>query len=183
MQLRTSLTAMVVAGSAAALLFAGGSALASTSAVHPASTTGQEVISHVGHETWPQATKPGELLPLILTGVVKTRGAIALGGHSQTRPITTRAGRLEVKGNNLKITNKVLNAATCRLQTTVTDDLTVLGNRSTGKFAGASGTGKSVVIFAFNYPKANGKCHFNEAGKSKTGHVKFSFVIPSLTVK
>jgi hypothetical protein len=183
MQLRIKLAAMTAAGSAAALLFAGGSAMASTHTVHRASrVTGREVITHAGHESWAEATKPGELLPLRLRGVVRTRGGVDLGGRSRRRDISTRAGSLILWSLHRSISNRIINRAHCRLQTTVIDHFVVRGRSSTGRFAHASGRGVTVVRFRFDYPRVNGRCDFRDPGRSRGGRVSFLLVIPRLTV-
>lgn len=180
MQFRMRLTAMAAAGCAAGLLLAGGTAIASAQTAHP-SITGKEVITHSGPETFTQGTHPGEAVALVLRGVVDTHGFIDTGGTARIRPISTRAGALVVEGGKLKIVNKVLNLATCHLQTTVTDHLVVLGHRSTVRFHGASGHGTSIVVFKFFYAHKNGKCDFTH-GLNKGGHISVLIEFPALTV-
>jgi hypothetical protein len=182
MQHKKRFTAITAAGGAAALLLTGGSAVASAHAVHPARVTGREVISHSGKETYAQATKPNQKIPVRLRGVVSTRGRIDLGGSANPRPINTRVGRLMLLIKSMKVTNKVLDKATCHLQTTVTGKVFARGMRSTGRFAGAKGHGTLVVKFRLFFPKVNGKCNFHGPGLNRGGHVSFLTVISALTV-
>lgn len=166
------------------MLFAGGTALASTHTARSASwVTGREVITHDSHESYAEATKPGELLPLRLHGVVRTRGGIDLGGQSRNREISTRKGSLDTVSTHRAIFNKVLSFRSCHLQTTVVDHLFVDGRRSSGAFFRASGHGTAVVRFRFFFPKVHGRCDFHDAAKGRGGRVAFLLVIPRLTVR
>jgi hypothetical protein len=181
MQFRMRLAVMAVAGSAASLMLVGGPAVASTHATHP-STTGREVVRDHGNETYNQGTKKDQLLPVHLRGVVKTHGVIDLGGADSARAIRTPDGKFVVKSTHQKVRTKVLNPATCHLQVTVKDKITVVGNSSTGSFSGASGNGNVRVTFKFFFPKANGKCNYKAGALKHGGRVSFLLVIPALTV-
>ncbi len=190
MQVRLRLTTIAAMGSVTALLlggslfFAGGSAVASTRTVHPAWTTGREVVRHASKESYAQATKREERLKLRLRGVVNTHGFIDLGGHARVRPIFTRVGRFTLDATSEHIHAKVLSFRFCHLQETVRDRLVVLGKRSTGRFADASGRGRVVVKFRFFFPKKpNGKCNFHAKPFKHGGRISFLLVIPRLTVR
>jgi hypothetical protein len=183
MQLRMRLGAMAAAGSAAALLLAGGSAMASTHAAHSARVTGPEVVRHYGKDSYVDATRRDEPLPVKLWGVVNTHGIIDLGGYARTRSIFTPVGRFTLYALSEHIVSKVLSSSLCHLQDTVTDKLVVVGQKSTGVFAGASGYGKVVVRFRFYFPRSpNGSCDYSGPGLKRGGQISFLLVIPALTV-
>jgi hypothetical protein len=183
MQLRMRLAAMAVAGSAAALLLAGGSAVASAHTTHSAPTTGPEVGRHVGKESYAAATKKNEPLPVKLTGVVNTHGIIILGGSFGTHTITTPVGRFALDAVSEQVRNKILSSSTCHLQVTVTNKIVVVGHKSTGVFAGASGKGAVVIKFRFFFPKkANGTCNYGGQALKHGGQIAFGLLIPALTV-
>jgi hypothetical protein len=174
----------VAVASAASLALTAGPAVASTQA----STTGREVIYGALHNkaAWDQGGKANPKVPVKFRGVVRTRGVVGLGSSkSKTRTLRTRAGKFTVRLSHSHTKAKVLNPAICRLQYAVTAATTMVGSKSTGAFAGATGRGKVRVIFTFNYPKrSNGKCNYsNSAVPSKHGGlISFQLIVPALMV-
>jgi hypothetical protein len=78
-----------------------------------------------------------------------------------------------------------MSAKTCLVVVTQTMPFTVNGAKSTGKFAGATGTGKAVGVLSGNLPKlSGGKC--NESNNvqlsAKTAVATFT-ATAKLTVK
>ncbi len=165
MQLRMKLAAVAVAGSASALVLAGGPAVASTHAA----TTGPEVIFGQVHGQAALANAP--LVPLKFRGVVRTRGVVNLGGsgHARNHAIKTRAGKYAVRLTSMHSTQS-LNKMTCRVMFKEADTYVVRGRASTGAFAGASGHGRVHIKFAFTVSRyASGK-HKGECNTSNSGH-------------
>src|SRR5260370_12547346 len=79
-------------------------------------------------------------------------------GH--THPCKTAAGNSVIVTGTATSTHKLLSPPTCRFEFMTTAPYTVSGGQSTGRFAGATGTGKAVVLFQGNLPKLkSGKCN------------------------
>lgn len=169
MQLRTKLAAAAVAGATAVTLFAGGSALAGTHASASRSVTGPEVIAGVVHGK--AALANTTVIPLRWLGVVGTRSVIHLGGGSGphkggVKTLKSRAGNLTVMVTSKPTTRQSVNTRTCRFSFRQDIPLRVLGGRSTGAFAGASGPGAAQVAFGATAPRfksgpKKGQCNPN----------------------
>ncbi len=169
MQLRTKLAAAAVAGATAVTLFAGGSALAGTHASTSRPVTGPEVIAGVVHGK--AALANTTIIPLRWLGVVGTRSVIHLGGGSGphkggVKTLRSRAGNLTVMVTSKPTTRQSVNTRTCRFSFRQDIPLRVLGGRSTGAFAGASGPGAAQVAFGATAPRfksgpKKGQCNPN----------------------
>ena len=122
---------------------------------------------------------------LTLTGPVGTTATIQLGpppekGASYT--FGTRVGNLAVTLDSAGTSTAGLKSArTCLYAVTTTVPVTVDPAKSTGKFAGATGTGQAVVVFAGDDPKfSNGTC--NESGNAQPS-AKTSVATLTATIK
>ena len=164
MQLRIKLGAVAVAGSAGALVLAGGPAVASTHA-----TTGPEVIYGQVHGKAALANAP--LVPLKFRGVARTYGVVNLGGPGNARnhTIPTRAGEYALRLTSTHMSQSV-SKMTCRAVYKETDTYVVRGGASTGAFAGASGHGKVHIKFAFTVSRYTSGKHKGECNTSNSSH-------------
>jgi hypothetical protein len=185
MQLRMKLASVAMAGGAAALILAGGPALASTHA----STTGPEVIYGQLHGKAALANAP--LIPVKFRGVVKTRGVVNLGGPSNAKnhKIPTPVGKYAVRLTS-DHSSTSLNKRTCRVRYKETDSYVVRGGKSTGVFAGASGHGTVHIKFAFTVSRYRSGKHMGQCNTSNSGypvHIKTAVVtflaVSTLTVR
>jgi hypothetical protein len=181
--------AAVIAASGAAVLLAGGPALASTPAAHPGWVTGPEVVHGAlhGRAAFIEATKRVTRIPVKFRGVVSTRGVVVLNNsNSRHGSIRTGAGRFAVRFLRSHQHAKVLNRRICRIEVTDHVVFRVRPGHSTDAFHGATGNGVARVRFVFNLPhKANGKCNFSNSAKPRKHGVRISFtaVVPHLTVR
>jgi len=114
------------------------------------------------------ATVSSLVFHLTFKGPVDTTGTTPLGatpakGVSYTA--TTAAGNLVVTANSAGTTKGgVKSTKACLATYTSTVPFTVDGAKSTGKFAGATGSGKSVVVFSGVLPKlSNGTCNESQS--------------------
>ena len=180
-RLRVKLGALAVAGSTAVLVLAGGPALASTKSV-----TGPEVISGAVYGEAALANTP--VIPVRFRGVVGAYGSLTLSGStSHTQTILTSAGTIVLHGTGYKHTSQTANTKTCLFSFTQDLTFTVLGAKSTGAFAGASGPGAAQVYFAAFEPrytsgKHKGQCN-NNANPLAKGAVASILASIVLTVK
>lgn len=144
---RVKLGALAIAGSAAAIVLAGVPALASTPATSAKSITGPEVIQGKVYGKAALANTPN--IPLTLEGVVYTTdtGFVLGGGHAKEHTLSTAAGKFTVEVTAKPRFSQTLNNSTCRLSQKEDLSLSVLGSKSTGAFAGASGPGAVQVHF------------------------------------
>lgn len=135
----------------------GGSAAAGSPTPRPSTETIKGTIA--GAEA--EASSP--VFHLTLSGPVSGTSTSALGGS----PRKGAAHTFKTGSGNLTVTldssgtsaGGLKSTTTCMFVFTTTVPLTVDGARSTGKFAGATGTGRAVVVFSGNLPKlSNGKC-------------------------
>jgi hypothetical protein len=133
----------------------------STATASAAPKSGAEIA--YGKLTGSAAMANNPVFHLTFTGPVSTTATIPLGGAPKkgaSHTFTTAAGSLVVTldsaGTN---TGGLKSTKTCLFVYTTTVPLTVNGAKSTGKFAGATGSGKAVVLFSGDVPKlSNGKC-------------------------
>lgn len=177
----------IVAAGGAALLLAGGPALAGTQA--RAWVTGPESISGTVYGAAANASNPR--IPLVFRGVVTTtdRGFVLGSGHRNTHTLRTPAGRLTVTGTGKQHTSQVIRPRACHLTFTVRQQFYFVGSLSTGAFAGASGPGAYQVTFAAFYPrfkhgKHKGQCDFSNSAKPLNRGAVASFLATGvLTVK
>lgn len=149
-RLTGKLGALAMAGGLATLMLAAPPALASS---HPAATTrtGPEVIS--GMLTGKAALVTAPKVSLTFAGLVTARGVVSLGpSTSKTHTLPTSAGKLTVLGTG-KQSSQTANKKTCRFTFTQDVTYTVIGGKSTGAFAGASGPGAAQIYFAAFEPR------------------------------
>jgi hypothetical protein len=193
-RLKLALGALTMAGGTAAVVLAGVPALASPHAAspHPASAktrTGPEVIS--GSVTGKRANANTPHIPLRLRGVVGARDAgFVLGnGHGNSHTLLTSAGKLAVRGIGQQQVSQKANFKTCHATYTVRQTFKVVGSKSTGAFAGASGPGAYQIYFAAFYPrytsgKHKGQCNTsNNARPLNRGAVASFLASAVLTVR
>ena len=126
-------------------------------------TSGTETIS--GKLTGSAAASDHPVFHLTLTGPVGTTATIQLGPEVPQQgdlyTFHTAAGDLAVTlasaGTN---TGDLKSAMTCLYALTTSVPFTVNGANSTGKFAGATGTGTAVFMFSGDDPKlSDGTCN------------------------
>jgi hypothetical protein len=174
-QLGMRFGALAVAGSAAALVLAGGPV---TAIAQPASgsTTGPEVISGSVHGKPALANAP--TIPLKFRGLVSTHGPITLGNSpSKHHTLKTPAGNLSVEQSSKHI-SQMSNPTTCRFTYTEDITFTVQGATSTGAFAGDSGPGAAQISFSGIEPRYTsgahkGQCNNNGTPKAKGAVASF----------
>jgi hypothetical protein len=177
--LRTTLGALAAAGGISAFVLAGVPALASG---HSAamSITGPEVAAGTVHGKAALANAP--TIPLKLTGVVAARSTVHLGNggahKGSTKTLKTTKGNLTVRITAKPQTTQSLNTKTCRAEFAEYIQISAVGGKSTGAFAGASGPGAVQVAFAATVPRFKsgphkGQCNFNGTPKAKGAVVSF----------
>jgi hypothetical protein len=151
-------------------------------------TSGTETIS--GKLTGSAAASDHPVFHLTLTGPVGTTATIQLGPEVPQQgdlyTFHTAAGDLAVTlasaGTN---TGDLKSAKTCLYALTTSVPFTVDGANSTGKFAGATGTGTAVFMFSGDDPKlSDGTCNTSRYAQTsaKTSVATLTATI-KLTVK
>lgn len=124
-----------------------------------------------GQVTGAAAVANTTVIPLKLTGVVDTTGTFT-SPNSNAAHVTvtfpTKAGNLVVAAYapNTNTAPTVVNAAACRFKSTIHATYTVDGSKSTGKFAGATGSGKATVVFEADAPKYTSGSHKGQCNMS-----------------
>ena len=161
--LGTKYGAFTAMGSITVLLLAAAPALASTQQA-TSSVTGPEIVYGAVHGAAANADNPH--IPLTFSGVVSTTApGFVLGGGADQHGLKTKAGTLFVQtGKPTDIQSG--NSRTCRETFTQYQTFNVLGSKSTGAFAGASGPGAVQVYSAAFAPRytsgsKKGQCNFN----------------------
>lgn len=162
---------------------------ATPSGVTPTGAAKSRTETIYGEITGAEALASNPVFNLTFSGPVNTTSTNPLGpqprkGTSHT--FTTGAGNLVVTLDNAGITTGGLRSATtCAAAFTTTVPFTVNGPKSTGQFAGASGSGKAVVVFSGELPKlSNGRCNQTPEAlpSQQTAAATFTATVP-LTVK
>ena len=152
MQFRMKVAA--VGGAVALALAAGAPALASSHTAASKSVTGPEDVYGVVHG---KAAVTGNKVPLKLRGLVKATGVVHLNGSGakkgKTKSLTSSAGILTVRITAKPTTSQTVNLKACHFSQTEDIALSVVGSKSTGKFAGDSGPGAVQVHFAGYVPR------------------------------
>jgi hypothetical protein len=154
-----ALTAVLGVAAGLAACSSSGSSAATASA---SPTSGTETIH--GRLTGSAATSDHLVFHLTLTGPVGTTATIRVGalpekGASYTfgTPVGNLAFTLDSAGTT---TRGLKSPRTCLYVFTTTVPVTVDPAKSTGKFAGATGTGRAGVAFGGDDPKfSNGTCN------------------------
>jgi hypothetical protein len=112
---------------------------------------------------------------VVFAGVVNTtiRGPVTLG-HSTAKTVTytfvTPAGNLTIRRTRKTLNNQLAPAgqsgSTCYFKATSTGVYAVVGSQSTGKFAGAAGSGTYVttVVLGADLQPGRAACSVNNAG-------------------
>jgi hypothetical protein len=161
MQLRTKLTALVMAGGAAALVLTSTPAIASSPAV---------TETAYGAIYGKAAAANNSAIPLTWRGLVSAHG-VFVGGAGQPKKgqqhtFTTSAGTLTVLVSGTPSVSESVNVKACHFAFSLHVPFTILGGKSTGKFAGASGSGSAAVSGAGYGPRYTsgphkGQCNSN----------------------
>jgi hypothetical protein len=168
MKLRTTLAAIAVTGAASMALAAGVPALASSHANTSGDVTGPEVIAGTVHGKAALVNAP--TIPLTLRGLVNTSSVVTLGGGGphpgDVKTLVTPAGKLTVMVTAQPTHSQSFNTETCRFTFTQDIVLSVVGSKSTGEFAGASGPAAVQVSFGATAPRyttgpKKGQCNPN----------------------
>lgn len=181
MQFRMKLAGVAVAGAAAVVLVAGAPALASSHANAGKAVTGPEVISGTVHGK--AALAKTTRIPLQWQGLVTTKSVVVLGGgggphKGAVKTLKSPAGNLTVMVSSKPTKSQSFNTKTCRFSFAQDIPVSVLGSKSTGAFAGASGPGAVQVQFAATGPRFKsgpnkGKCNPNGKPIAKTAVANF----------
>lgn len=140
---------------------------AATKSAPPTPTT--ETIT--GQVTGTDAVADTLVIPLKLTGVVKTTGTITIPQINATHitiTFPTKAGNFVVAAVLLdpNAAPTVVNAAACRFKDTGHVTYTVDGAKSTGSFAGATGSGKATLVLEADAPKYTSGSHKGQCNTS-----------------
>jgi hypothetical protein len=175
---------------AAALMTAGAAAACSsaTTTVGNSAATGTASATRIsgvetitGAVTGAAAVTTNAVIPLTWRGPVNTTSTFSTAGSAPTKgqqhTFTTAAGNFTVTVS-AKTTNvgKLLSANTCQFEFVTTVPYTLDGSASTGKFAGATGSGAVVVTFRAYLPKlSNGTCNESSNVKPLTQGAVASF--------
>lgn len=152
-----------------------------------ATKSGTETIS--GKLTGQPALANNPVFNLTFRGPVNTTATNhSLGSapkKGQTETVKTGAGNFAFVAGTSSTTQKLLSTATCSFEFTTTVPYTVSGAKSTGQFAGATGSGRAVVVFKGDLPKlSSGKCNMSSSAVPKVSTVVATFAAAGpLTLK
>jgi hypothetical protein len=154
-KLNLTLRTLAATAGAGAILLAAGPALAASSSPAP-SITGPEVISGSVHGKAALANAP--IIPLKLTGVVAATSKVNLGGNGapkkgDTKDLITTAGKLTVEITAKPQNTQSINPKTCAASFAQYLQVAIVGGKSTGSFAGASGPGSVQLSFSAILPR------------------------------
>lgn len=142
--------ALAIAGGTAGLVLAATPAMASSHA-----TTGRETAYGVIYGKPAAANNP--VIPLVWRGLVNARGTFSPNGpppkKGQEHKFTTSAGNLTARVTAAPASSQSANLKTCHFSSTTSVVFAVVGSKSTGKFAGTSGSGTVKVYFAGYVPR------------------------------
>jgi hypothetical protein len=179
--LRLALGGLAAAGSLAALTLAAVPALASAHPAGSSGITGPELIAGTIHGK--KALANVSKIPLQWQGVVTTHSVIVLGGggspkKGQEKSLPSPAGKLVVQVSAKPQQMQSMNAKTCKFTFSEYIPVTVVGAKSTGKFAGASGPGAAKIYFAAVAPRFKsgphkGQCNPNGKPSTKSATATF----------
>jgi hypothetical protein len=153
-KLNLTLRTLAATAGVGAVMLAAVPALASTSPTP--SVTGPEVISGTVHGKAALANAP--VIPLKLTGVVAATSKVNLGGKGSpqkgdTKDLITTAGKLTVEVTAKPQNTQSINPKTCAASFAQYLQVTIVGGKSTGAFAGASGPGAVQISFSAILPR------------------------------
>ena len=157
-----------------------GSSTSATAKATPGSGTETITATLTGAPAASYLTSGGATPPafpsVVFAGVVNTtiRGPVTLG-HSTAKTVTytfmTPAGNLTIRRTQKTLNNQLASAgqsgSTCYFTASSTGVYTVVGSQSTGKFAGATGSGTYVTTVALGADLQPGRttCSLSNAGK------------------
>jgi hypothetical protein len=170
--MRRNLAGAAVLAAAAGLAAGCGSSSSTTAAT----TTGSQAIA--GTVSGPAAVANQATVPLTLKGLVNTTGSIKLISNSQQKmaTITTGQGNLAVTHTAGHTSTRLLSTKTCKFAVGVRATYTVIGDKSTGKFKNAKGSGNVTLLYTANLPKkSNGSCDVSTSARPLPGHARVSF--------
>jgi hypothetical protein len=152
MHLKMKITALTVAGSAAALVLAATPALASS---HGVSKPGSGQESAYGVVYGRQATIP--VIPMKWRGLVETHGIFSPRGNppekGQSVTFTTSAGDFVAEVTARPVSHQTFDRRTCYVTDTTDVDFRADGRESSGEFSGLSGRGTASAYFAGYTPR------------------------------
>jgi hypothetical protein len=151
----------------------GGSASGAT-----ATKSGTETVTGTLKGAAAAATSP--VYHLTFSGPVNTTASYPLGTapkKGQGITFKTAAGNFViVASGSSSTTERLLSTATCRFEFTTGVPYTVSGSKSTGQFAGATGSGRAAVMFAGDLPKlSNGTCNTSTTAVPKVSTIVSTF--------
>jgi hypothetical protein len=183
-----ALTAVLALAAGLVACTSSGSSTATATAKATTPVSGTETLS--GKLTGPAAESGILLFHLRLTGPVGTTATIRLGTEVPEKyelyTIHTAVGDLAVTlASAGTSTGGLKSATTCLYVLTTAVPFTVDGANSTGKFAGATGTGTAVVVSSGDDPKlSDGACNTSRTAlpSAKTAVATFAATI-KLTVR
>jgi len=142
-----------------------------------ATKSGTETIS--GTLKGAAAMTSNPVFHLTFRGPVNTTASYPLGSSpkkGRTHTFKTAVGDFVIVGGMGTTTQKLLSTSTCRFEFATTVPYTVSAAESTGKFAGATGSGKAVVLFQGDLPKLkNGKCNESATAQPTVSTVVTTF--------
>ena len=135
----------------------------------PATTPGTETFT--GKVTGKAAIANSLVVPLTFSGVVPTTGTFRPPNSSSTHvtiTFPTKSGNLVVAANapGANAPPTIVNKAACTFRSAVHATYTVDGAKSTGRFAGATGSGKATFSFQANAPKYTSGRHKGQCNMS-----------------
>jgi hypothetical protein len=166
---------VLAAGTALLATLAACSSSSTTSATSTHSATasaapksGTETLT--GQVTGAAAVANTTTFHLKFTGPVNTTGTFTPPNSNATSQpgvvFKTQAGNMVVNAtltSNPNAAPKMVNAAQCRFAFVTRVDYTIDGAKSTGSFAGATGSGKATVTFTADAPKlSSGQCNMSQ---------------------
>ena len=183
-----ALTAVLaLAAGLAACSSSGSSTAAATAKASTTPLSGTETVS--GKLTGSASMSDHPVFHLRLAGQVRTTATVSLillpekdTSYTLKTPVGNLAVTLDSAGT---LTGVLKSTKTCLHVTTTTVPFTVDGTSSTGRFAGATGTGTAVFMHSGDDPKfSDGTCDVSESvlASAKTAVATFTATI-NLTVK
>jgi hypothetical protein len=170
--MRRNLAGAAVLAAAAGLAAGCGSSSSTTAAT----TTGSQAIA--GTVSGTAAVANQATVPVRLKGLVNTTGSIKLISNSQQKmaTITTGQGNLAVTHTAGHTSTRLLSTKTCKFAVGVRATYTVIGDKSTGKFKNAKGSGNVTLLYTANLPKkSDGSCDVSSNARPLPGHARVSF--------
>jgi hypothetical protein len=159
MHLRTKLAALVMAGGAAVML----------ASAPPAASASAVTETASGAIYGKAAAANNSVIPLTWRGLVNTHGPWAPGGVPKKGSLiafTTSAGKVTIEITAKPAIIQNFNPKACHFAATIHVVLAIVGGKSTGKFAGASGAGAATFYAAGYAPKYTSGPHKGQCNNS-----------------